>query len=189
MSQIDFFLCKDERIELAKTIFSLELIMIPDLAYEVMKPVILKDIEHYKKYVDVNELMFIVDSKAELKKFVFESYFKDGSERYYIRQRYGMPTIDFLYGGLVEKSEMKITPGSISNYSFYYSDGGDKIYPSEQDKHLYSTIVTFIKKNTIPVKLTKRTFWVGKKSIELCKQHNYQLININDKNLIDLLTS
>lgn len=187
MAQVDFFLCKEEKIELADLIFSKGLIMIPDLAYDLERPAIISNSEQFKDHVDCNDLMFITDLKADISSFVFSSFEKDGEKKLYIRQRYGVPTIDFYFPGMIEKTENKIGPGFISNYPFYYNKGGDKIYPSEEDKILFKNLSSFIKKRAKSVKLTKRTYWIGNRCIDLCKQQGYELIRIGDKNLIDML--
>jgi hypothetical protein len=186
MAQLDFFLCREERIELANLILGMGLEMIPDLEYELSNYVSLDSIDKYVEYVDKNELIFIINRKTFKYPFVFGTFEKRGVKKYFIRQRYGGPTIDFYYPGLMEK-ENKIGPGFISNYPFYYDEHGDKFYPSDEDKEVFKILSRFISKNSRSVKLTKRTFWIGNKSIDLCKNSGFHLVDIGGKNLLDYL--
>lgn len=188
MAQIDFFLCGDEKMEIANMLFSLNLKMIPDLSYESKGYIVIKNKEEYKEYVDRNILMFVVDESSDVyNSMVFGSFEKDGKTSFFVRQRYGKAAIDFYSLGVIEKEEHKIGPGFIGIYPFYYDNKGNEFYPSESDKVNFKKLSSFIKKMAKPVKLTNRTYWIGIKSIALCKQQGYELINIGDSNLSDLL--
>ena len=70
MAQLDCFLCKEEKIELINLVFSLNLLLVPDLSYDSEHYSIIKDIDEYKNYVYKNELFFIVNSKIEKESLV-----------------------------------------------------------------------------------------------------------------------
>lgn len=187
MPQTDFFLCREERINLANFIFSNGLIMIPDLNYETKDAKVLHNINDFIPFVDKNEIMFIVSPEIDMSSFVFGECEKDGKTYYYIRQKYGLPTIDFLYAGITEISDNKICPGSMSLHAFIYGDNGNKIYPSVHLQDKYKILCDFLKEQSIRLKLTKRTFWIGKKSILLCKSGDYDFINIGDVVIKDIV--
>lgn len=188
MAQFDCFLCEEEKIELINLVFSLKLLLVPDLSYDSEHYCIIKNIEEYKNYVYKNELFFIVNSKIQKEPFVFGSFEKNGKRKFFIRQRYGIPSIDFYSPGATEKAKKPIGSSFISSYPFYYNKTDQKIYPSAYDKNNFKEITTYVKKRSIPIKvMSNRTWWVGKKSIELCKQNNYKLMNIGDYDLIDYI--
>ena len=187
MAQIDFFLCKSERVELVEFILSKGLLLVPDLAYQVAKPIIMSDIEEYKTYAYSNILLFLINSKDDVKHFDYGSFQKEGESKLYIRQRYGLPNIHFLSYGLVENTEKRIAPSSISNYPFYYGKKNEKIYPVEKDKLIYKELSSFIKRLAVPAKFTKRTYFIGMQTISLYNSKNYKLLNIGDVNTIDLI--
>jgi hypothetical protein len=188
MAQVDFFLCIDEKIEIANMLFSSGLTMIPDIPYDSEEYITISSVEAYLQYASANILIFIIDSdKANSNSMVFGSLEKNDKTSFFVRQRYGVPTIDYYSPGMIEKTEKKIGPGFFGNYAFYYDKKGEKIYPSEKDTHVFKTISSFVKKRTTPVKLTKRTYWIGNISINLCKEQGYELVKIGDKDLISLL--
>jgi hypothetical protein len=186
MAQIDFFLCKDERAEFAKLVLGMGSKMIADLHYEKQVFTSIDNIDKFNKYIDKNKGVFIVNEKTFHHPFIFDSFEKNGKKKFYIQQRYGGPSFYFYSPGMTE-TEKKIGPGVLSNYPFYYDQAGEKFYPSETDKETFKILVSYIKKHTKPAKLSKRTFWIGNKSIVLCRNSGFQLIDIGGKNLLDYL--
>lgn len=161
--------------------------MIPDLNYETKDPKVLHNITDFIPFVDKNEIMFIASPEIDMSSFVFGECQKDSKKYYYIRQKYGVPTIDFLYAGTTEISDNKICPGSMSMHTFFYGNVGNKIYPSVHLQDKYKIICNFLKQESIRLKLTKRTFWIGKQSILLSKNENYDFINIGDVVIKDMV--
>jgi len=87
---------------------------------------------------------------------------------------------------MIEKRDKKIGQGFLSSHSIYYS-GKEKFYPNEFDKKLYRTFSSYIKKNSTPVKLQKRTYWIGHNTIKVCTDNGYSLVEIGEQNLLHLL--
>jgi len=187
MAQIDFYLCKEEKLKLANAIFGMGLKMIPDLPYETQKLVYITGESEYEPYASKNILMFIVGSNLDDESVVYGTFEKDGKKYFFVRQRYGFVSIDFYSPGLIETAEQRIGPGFLGNYPFYYTREGTKLYPSDESKIVFKELVSFVKRESTAVKLTNRTFWIGKRCAVLCKEAGYQLVNIGDKNLLTLL--
>ena len=174
-------------MQLATTVFERGLRMIPDLPYETENPVFIGAVSDYEPYASKNILMFIVDSHVKDKSIVFGYFDKDGKRSFFVRQRYGVVSVDFYSPGLIEAAEHRIGPGYLGNYPFYYTRGEVKFYPSEKDMIVFKELRSFIKKQSTAVKLTNRTFWIGNRCIDLCKEAGYQLVDIGGKNLLELL--
>lgn len=187
MAQIDFYLCKEEKLRLANVILGMGLKMIPDLPYESKKPTYIVSDREYEPYASKNILMFIVESNLDDESVVFGEFEKDGKKHFFVRQRYGFVSIDFYSPGLIEATEQRIGPGFLGNYPFYYTREGVKFYPSEESKIVFKELRTLIRRESTAVKLTNRTFWIGKRCLAICKDAGYQLVNIGDKNLLTLL--
>jgi hypothetical protein len=187
MAQIDLYLCKEEKLRLARTVFDMGLRMIPDLSYNAEEAIFITTLSEYEQYAYKSILMFIVDSTVSERSVVFGSFDKDGKTSFFLRQRYGFASIDFYSPGEIEMTEHRIGPGFLGNYPFYYDRESVKLYPSEKDKTVFKELRSFIKGQSTPAKLTNRTFWVGKQSIVLCRENGYQLVNIGDKNLLEVL--
>lgn len=185
MAQIDFYFCRDEKLELAAVIFGLGLRMIPDLSYSVEQATPIGSISEYEPYLSENILMLIVSSDINQRLLAWGSFEKAGVKSYFVRQRYGVASTDFYSPGLVEATEHRIGPSFIGDQTFYYAQDGAKIYPSEHNKLVYKELRAFVKRNSVPAKLSKRTFWIGRRTIALCRSASYDLVNIGDKNLLD----
>ena len=185
MAQLDFCFCREEKFELATLIFSMGLKMIPDLSYSVEQATFIGSISEYEPYLSQNALMLIVSSDIDQKLLVWGSFERAGVRSFFVRQRSGVASTDFYSPGLVEATEHRIGSSVVAEHSFYYSKDGSKLYPSDRDKFVYKELRTFIKRNSVPAKLSQRTFWIGNKTIALCRRGSYELITISDKNLLD----
>jgi hypothetical protein len=187
MAQIDFYLCKEEKMGLANIVFDMGLKMIPDLSYDTEKPVLINSISDYELYVFKNVLVFIVDANLNHESIVFGAFEKNGKKSFFIRQRYGFASVDFYSPGIIEATEHRIGPGFLGNHPFYYNSDGSKFYPSEKDKNIFKELRQFIKKSSTPVTLVNRTFWIGRRCIALCRETGYNLVKIGDKDLLQQL--
>jgi hypothetical protein len=187
MAQIDFYFSRDEKLELAALVFSMGLKMIPDLSYSAKKVTFIRNIDEYEAYLFKNELMLIVNPDIDENLLVWGSFEKAGIKSYFVRQQRGVSTTDFYSPGMVESNERRIGPSFVGNQPFYFTNEGAKLKPSASEKTVYKTLQAFVKKNAVPAKLSVRTFWIGKKTLELCKNASYRLVTISDKNPLDYL--
>jgi hypothetical protein len=187
MPQIDFYFCKEEKMRLANMVFDMGLKMIPDLSYDTENPVLINSISDYEPYALKNVLIFIVGSKLNHESLVFGSFEKNGKKSFFVKQRYGLASVDFYSPGVIEATEHRIGPGFLGNHPFYYNSDGSKLYPSEKDKNIFKELRQFIKKNSTPAKLVNRTFWIGKRCIALCRETGYNLVKIGDEDLLKQL--
>lgn len=186
MAQTDFFLSIEEREQFVLHCFEKKCSIVPHLHYSTSDYITLHSMDEYKK-CDNHTMFSIVNSAFSDSMLGIDFNIINNRKRYFIMQRYGGPTIDFfspIFGQIDNKT---IGPGYIGIYPFYYDKKGEKLYPNDGLKQYYNEFIKFIKKISTPVKLTKRTFWIGHKAIDLCRSAEYRLTNIDNNNLIDLL--
>lgn len=186
MSQIDFFFCREDKIGLSDLIFKSGARMIVEDNYDSKNFITISSLDKYEEYVTTNVLMFIVHPEALKHPLEWGAFEKEGKRKFFLHQKYGGPTLDFYSPGMIEKSDKKIGPSFLSRHLFYYS-GNDKFYPNEVYKNLFKTFSSYIKKSSKPVKLQKRTFWIGINTIKACTNDGYSLVEIGEQNLLHLI--
>lgn len=186
MSQIDFFFCREDKMQLADLIFKSGAKMIIEGNYDSPNFTTVSTLYEYEEYTMDNILMLIIHSETLKHPLEWATFKKEEKEKFFLRQKYGGPTIDFYSPGMVEKKDKKIGPGFLASHFFYYH-GKDKFYPNEFYKNLFKTFSSHIKKNCKPAKLKNRTFWVGINAIRVCKDEGYSLVEIGGQNILDLV--
>lgn len=186
MAQVDFFLCKEEKMNFAELLFKFGFWMIPDLHYRDNSYITISTLKEYESYASNNFLLFIVHPETFLYDLEMNSFEKEGSLYYYIQQRHGGPTIDFYSPGAIEIRDQKIGPGFLGNYPFFYHNK-EKVYLDQKSIDFFNMLSKFIKQHSNHVKLKKRGFWIGKKTIELCRTNDYSLVEINGSNLLNMV--
>ncbi len=146
----------------------------------------LSTLDNYEEYAMNNVLLFILHPEAVEHSLEWGDFEKENVKKYFLRQKYGGPTIDFYSPGIIEKRDKLIGPGFLSSHSFYYS-GKEKLYPNEAYKDLFKKFSNYIKKNSVSVKLKKRTYWVGNNAINSCKENGYNFVEIGGFNILNLI--
>lgn len=186
MPQVDFFFCRQDKMQLADFIFKSGAHMVLEDNYSSQDYTSISTLEEYKKnIIDNNVLMFVINDEFMMHPLEWDTFEKEGTSKFFIRQKHGGPTIDFYSPGMIEL-EKRIGPGFLAAHSFYYS-GCNKFLPNEKYKALFKAFSSFIKKNSKPVKLQKRTYWIGNNTISLCKKEGYSLIEVAGKNLVNMI--
>jgi hypothetical protein len=187
MAQLDLFSCGEKKIRFAKHLFQFGFKMIPNLKYESNSYSTISSLKEYETYVMTNMLMFIVHADTFSYELEMNSYQKEDSLLYYIAQRHGGPTIEFYSPGMIETRDRLIGPGFLGNYPFFYHKN-EKVARTQRDTDFFGMHAKHIKKESKRVKFKSRNYWIGNRTIELSKQDNYNLVDFNGVNLIDLIT-
>ncbi len=184
MAQIDFFLCKAEKLQFADLLFKFGFLIVPDLYYKDKTYIIISSLHEYEPYASDNSLLFILH--PETFKYELEMRFLEKKGGYYISQTAGGPTIEFYSPGMIEERDKRIGPGSLSNRSSFYNKN-EKIPLDQTSIEFYKMLAKYIKQQSVYVKLVKRGYWVGKKTIQMCRNEGYTLVDIGGKNLIEMI--
>ena len=188
MAHLDFYLNEKDKADLASLIFSEGGYLIPNINYENPEVFEVKALEDYIPYSSQNIVLFIVHNLFFKSSLTWESFNKDGRILYYNPQRYGGPTIDFYSPGLIMRNGIKfIGPGNISYYSTYYdSIENKKVEAPPELKFFYKMLTGHIKKFSYPLKIFKRTYWVGFNTVKDLKSDS-KLVNAEDDLIVEFL--
>lgn len=187
MAQLDFFLCKDEKLELIEFCLENGCSLVPDFKYGTNIYTTLTSAAEYLDYYNKSLLFFIIHEDYTLYPLQMRAFEKDGMKKYFIDQRYGGPTIDFYSPSLAEIEDNRIGPGFVGIYPFYYHND-EKFIPPPAIKDVYKLISSFIKKRCTRVKLQKRYYWVGNRTIELLRDGKCKMVDFTEVNWENLLS-
>ncbi len=101
--------------------------------------------EGFKKYCKEGPLLFLLNQKYSFYSLELGSFKKEGVEKYYVKQRYGGPTIDFFTPIFGERENNTIGPGFLSIHPSYYHKKIEFV-PNEDLKSYYRLLTSFIRK-------------------------------------------
>ena len=184
MPEFDFILNKDEQVEFMQFALSNGCQLIPGIHYDNSNYLVLKTIESFLLHFESSKF-HLINEKYTLFPIEMRSFEKGGERVFYINERYGGPAIDFYSPNLIEGEKGLIGPGFIAFYPSYYT-GKAKISAPDDLKSIYKLFVSFIKKRSKKISLTKRTFWIGNNTIELVKSGKRTLVSIGDFDLTEI---
>jgi hypothetical protein len=184
MTQVDFFLSESERNNFIEHCIKEGCMIIPDQHYDTDKYLVATTMHQYQQYCKKNPLLFIISKKYSTYPLELDYFEDEGKKKYFIKQRHGGPTIDFFSPVVGEIEDNIVGPGYLGIYPFYYHNN-QKFVPNKSLIDFYKLFSDYIKKSCQKIKLTQRTFWVGKHTIERAKKGEIQLLPISN---IDILT-
>ncbi|MCG2618206.1 hypothetical protein LZZ85_28180 [Terrimonas sp. NA20] len=186
MSQIDFFVCNSERRDLLSLCLGNGLTLIPDMHYQDNSYMSIKDFDGLELYNDNSPKFYLTSQKFTFYPFKIDSVINSGRLIYYIVQRQGGPYIDFFTPVLGEVNNNIIGPGFVGIFPFYYN-GLQKIHPNQEFIKAYKELVIAIKKISVKVTLGRRTFWIGKETVDLVKRGKVRLLPISGVDIATLI--
>jgi len=180
MAHLDFYLDEKDKVNLMSFIFSKGGYIIPSLHYEKPTYTVITCSDEYHSFVNRSILFFVVHESYFKEPLTWETINKEGKEVFYIPQRTGGPTIDFYSPGIIDKDGTRfVGQGSISHYPSYQSTvQGSNVAAPETQKIFYKKLCSEIKKG-FAIKLSTRTYWVGKRTLESLRNGS-KLMNVSD---------
>lgn len=120
MPELGFVLSASEETNVLKLVFDQGGWLVPDLNYTIPQYVTIGSYETYLDYRKQTRLFFILHPSYLKSPLDLHSIEKDGRTVYFIMQRNGGPTIDFLSCvEYKEKGKAYISTGSLSHYPTY----------------------------------------------------------------------
>jgi len=188
MPQLDFYLDEKDKFELMSFVFSEGGYIIPALNYEKPTYTVVKSTDEYRSFVNRSILFFIVHDSYFKEPLTWETVNKEDKELFYLPQRTGGPTIDFYSPGIIDKNGIRfIGQGNISHYTSYQSPiQKSNIEAPESQKLFYKKLCAHVKKGAFAIKLSKRTYWVGNKTLGSLRNGS-KLMNVSDNVLTEFL--
>lgn len=185
MAQMDFYLSRQDKIELVEFLFLKGAKLVPSLHYPTEGYIELSTLDEYEKHVDENILIHITHPSFTTRRLEMDFFEKDGKRVFYICQRYGGPTIDFYSPGkIIENGISFIGPGFISIYPYSWN-GKEKVPASSELKSFYKDTSTFIKNRSTRLKNGRREYQITTGTIQAI-QNGYKLVSVTDEVLENL---
>lgn len=176
MAQIDFFLCEEERLDLIKFAFQQRYRIVPDKHYGSGEYKVAETLEDYSSFAKDSALLFLLHDSYTVYPLVMDFIEKEGGRRYYIKQRYGGPTIDVYSPVFGERENRTIGSGFIGIYPFYYAEAGGKLTPDPALKVQYEQWKTVVRKMGVRIKMGSRSYYVGRRSIEKVRRGELKFV-------------
>ncbi|MEO6964086.1 MAG: hypothetical protein ABIY90_19105 [Puia sp.] len=185
MSQMDFFLSEKERIKVVNFSYTRGFSIIPDLHFRKNSYIVTTNLDEYYEYCGLTPLLFLTSPEYSIHPLQLD-FFEDSinGKNFFIRQRYGGPTIDFYSPIAGEKEDGIIGPGYLGIYPFYYTNNGKHVADTHL-KNMYKLLTSFIQSISKMVRLKNRTYWVGNHTIEIAKKGDVKLLNISHNNILE----
>lgn len=184
--QIDFILSEKERKDVIQYALKNGCKIIPSCHYAIEKYRIIESIDQYLKHSQEVPLLFFINDKYSVYPLEMDFFQKDKEKTWFIKQRYGGPTIDFYSPVIGEKTEKTIGPGFIGVYEYYYH-GNSKISPNTELINLFKAFMSYIKSISKPIALSNRTYWLGNYTAEQVISGNLKLQPISGIELANLI--
>ncbi|HTF21331.1 MAG TPA: hypothetical protein VK658_24810 [Chryseolinea sp.] len=188
MPELSFYLDTEDKINLVSFVFAQNGYLIPALQYSEPKHSIVDSTDKYLSFVDQSVLFFIVHESFFDEPLTWSSFTKGGRELFYMPQRIGGPTIDFLSPGAIHADGMRVVgQGSISYYpTFMSSETAQNVRAPKAQDTFYKKLMSLVKDGGISLKLSKRIFWIGNKTLAQVR-NGTKLMNVSDETLKTIL--
>jgi len=182
MPQLDFYISIEEKNKLVELIFEKKGILAVDYEYLTPNYTVLKNIHEYRDFADTNNLFFILHEDYVKYPLQLCTFNRDNQTFYYIPQRYGGPSIDFYTTGLLDNN--RIGSSNIHYYPYFYDDKDKQIKPPQELLDFYNSLTKFIRKNSLPYKMTVRKYLISKQLIQDVINDKVELIHIPKNELL-----
>jgi hypothetical protein len=186
MIQLDFFLSESERVDLIKYCFKYDCKIIPDSHYDSQNYIVAGDISEYEKFCKRSNLLFITSSRFSNHPLELDYFDKEGKKKFFVKQRYGGPTLDFFCPVVGEIESNTVGPGFIGMYPYYYH-GNKKFVPNKNLTDFFKNLTSHLKDSSKRIRLSQRTFWIGNRTIDRAKRGEIKLLPIANINLLTLV--
>jgi hypothetical protein len=177
MSQIDFILDAEEERELLDTVFSAGASMIPDLHFEEPSLTTISDFEGYCSYRERTSLFFILHDSYNVCPIEIRAGQKQGVPFFFVMQRNGGPAIHYVSTyRFMKDGKLTVNPGFLSHYpTFWNTTRGQNQKPPAALLSLFRTLFSNIRGMSKSIKYGKRTYRVGRKTIEGVKEGKIEI--------------
>ena len=181
MASINFFLSQQERKFFLELCFEHKCKIVPHMHYEDNAYYALKNIEEYCEYGERCPMISIVNDSYQLYPLEMDFFEKESKKKYFIKQRYGGPCVDFYSPIFVEKENNKVGPGFMNIYSVYHHYG-QQFIPSPSLSETYDILTAYIKRMCVGAKIGKKKYWIGRKTIAKFRDREINFVDMEGFN-------
>jgi hypothetical protein len=169
MAELGFILSKMEEGLLVQDVLDMGAWLVPDIHYQTPELARITMLGDYERFRKVTRLFFILHPSYLRVPLDVREASKEGKSVYFIMQRNGGPTIDFLSSvEFSEGGEHRIKPGFIAHYSTFWNtetQQNEKM-PAALLK-LYRELSGLVRRLSTPRRTGVRTYWIGKEVQQL----------------------
>ena len=188
MPELQLFMTGRDEVELVKFVLSEGAGLIPDLDYPRPK---LELVSNGSEFVSARALtrhFFIVRDDYFKMPLQLRKIEKQGKLAYYITQRKGGPTVDFLASGIFTRDGGTfIRPGMVSHYPTFFDDQKGCFQKTPKELiGFYRDITHFLKESYVRVKPKKVAFWLSPDAQSELRQ-GAKLIGLEDLSAEEIL--
>lgn len=162
--------------------------LIPDLDYSQKQPALLTNESLFlAARLSVRHFFIIRDDYLKMP-LEMRRIQKGGRIVYYISQREGGPTVDFLGGGIFTRgTERFIRPGSLSHYPTFFDTQDERFQKMPKEiVTFFAQLVTHLKKSYRRIKPKKVTFWLSPNALNEL-QGGAKLVGLEDLSAEEIL--
>lgn len=177
MPQLDFILSEGERIAFVEYAFQVGCSIVPDRNYDLEKYDTAYDLKGYNQFCINQPLLFLQNKRFTAYQLEIKQFEKEGDQKFYIKPRYGGPTIEFYSPIIGEREGGIIGPGFLGIYPYYFHEK-NKFVPNSDFKDVYQLLGAYIKGISQKNQLTVRTYYVGKVTIDMVKKTRCSLLQL-----------
>lgn len=138
-------------------------VLVPDVEFGSPIHDEVRTVEDYLRFRETTRLFFVLHDSFTVAPLELRSIQREGGQRYYVMQRSGGPTIDFLSTvQFVEEGVDKVNPGYLAFHrTFWDPKAGENRRPPDDLLKLYDELRSLLKTCAKHVKIGTRRYWVG----------------------------
>jgi hypothetical protein len=169
MPEMTLFLTEHDEDMIIEFALSRGCWLVPDVDYPSPRHVPITSIKEYKEYRARTRLFLLMSNEYFRSPVEMRRIRKNDKTVYYVSQRSGGPSIQFLGGGVFEEKAVKfIRPGFLSYYpTFWNTTEQVTERPPASLVATYRLLQTHVKKSALRGKGTFSVFWLGPESTRL----------------------
>jgi hypothetical protein len=168
MSEMSFVLNADEERLFVSAVFETGAWMIPNLHFQTPAMPTIVNVEEYYTYREKTSLFFILHDSYKLCPIELSAGEKHGARFFFVMQRNGRPTINYLSTSqFMKDGKLNLNPGFLSYYPTFWNTivGENQKSPSSLPV-LFRRLSANLRARSKSIRFGKRTYMVGKKTIE-----------------------
>ena len=177
MAELGFVLTKQEEEGLIRHALGRGCWLVPDVDYESPEPIRITTYEQYEGCRKSTRLFFILHPSFSGAPLEMRETIKDNRRVFFVVQRNGGPTIDFLSSvEFSEAGQAKINPGFLAHHKTYWDPRAQKneSVPAALPE-FYRDLSAEAKKLTVREKVGVRVYWIGREVQRLIESRKLQL--------------
>lgn len=162
--EMDIVLSRQEEAEVVKLALRLKAWLVPDMNYPVPRPLQIRSYSDYEKYRGQERLFFILHASFMVTPLEMHEIEKEGRTVYYIVQKNGGPTIDFLSSVEYEEDGKSYVGSGFLAYhgTFWNPETHRNEKAPEALISFYAALTGMVKQIAVRTKVGARIYWIGR---------------------------